>query len=152
MKNKNLIIALVLLLAFALIAVVVALMTKTTSQRDDLNATWYLVQLDERDIVEFELPLTISDTEVTLKACNSFGYGDIEITDTQIKFHNEVISTLMFCEGGLGDLEVEIIGILNKPMGYELESETGILILTDDEHLLKFVREDKTSTYWENQN
>lgn len=70
--------------------------------------------------------------------CNGFG-GTYEIDGDKITF-SEVVSTLMFCEGPVGDQELGTLAVLNDSATYVLDGNTLTLTSADGTSVVVLAR------------
>src|SRR5262245_22282281 len=93
-----------------------------------VTGTWKLVSY--RDPANPTLAAPDVDTSIEFKdgqvngnvGCNGFG-GKYEIDGDKIKF-SDVVSTLMFCEGPVGDQELGTLAVLRDSATYALDGDT----------------------------
>jgi len=70
--------------------------------------------------------------------CNGFG-GTYEIDGDKITF-SDVVSTLMFCEGPVGDQELGTLAVLNGSATYVLDRNTLTLTSSDGTSVVVLAR------------
>lgn len=70
--------------------------------------------------------------------CNGFG-GKYEVDGDSITF-NEVVSTLMFCEGPVGDQESGTLAVLRDSATYVLDGNTLTLTSADGTSVVVLAR------------
>ena len=75
--------------------------------------------------------------------CNGFG-GDYTVEGNTITF-GPIVSTLMFCEGPVGDQETATLNVLAETVSYTIEGDT--LTITSSDGSAVIVLSQKSSTY-----
>ena len=75
--------------------------------------------------------------------CNGFG-GDYTVEGNMITF-GPIVSTLMFCEGSVGDQETTTLNVLAETVSYTIEGDTLTITSSDGSSVIVLSR--KSSTY-----
>lgn len=70
--------------------------------------------------------------------CNGFG-GNYEVDGDKITF-SEVVSTLMFCEGPVGDQEMTTLNVLHETASFALDGDTLTLTSADGSSVIVLAR------------
>jgi len=70
--------------------------------------------------------------------CNGFG-GNYEVDGDKITF-SEVVSTLMFCEGPVGDQETATLNVLHETASFVLDGDTLTLTSGDGSSVIVLAR------------
>lgn len=93
-----------------------------------VTGTWKLVSYGSASeqkpaVADVDTSIEFKEDQVTGNVgCNGFG-GKYEVNGDQITF-SEVVSTLMFCEGPVGDQELATLAVLKESATYVLEGDT----------------------------
>jgi heat shock protein HslJ len=120
------------------VTVLLALLILTACARSNTAApegSWKLVSYgDPANLTpaapEVETSIELKDGQVTGNVgCNGFG-GKYEVDGNTIKF-SEVMSTLMFCEGPVGEQELGTLAVLRESATYVLDGD--ILTITSQD-------------------
>ena len=106
--------------------------------------TWKLVSYGDpasptAAVPDVETSIEFKDGQVNGNVgCNGFG-GTYEIEGDKITF-SEVVSTLMFCEGPVGDQELGTLAVLQDSATYVLDGNTLTLTSADGTSVVVLAR------------
>src|SRR5262245_6267717 len=109
-----------------------------------LTGTWKLVSYGDPANPTSAAPDV--DTSIEFKdgllngnvGCNGFG-GNYEVDGDTITF-NQVVSTLMFCEGPVGDQEMTTLSVLHETASFTLDGDTLTLTSADSISVIVLAR------------
>ena len=119
---------------FALLALLILSACSGGSQAS-IAGTWKLVSYGDPAnptpaASDVETSIEFKDGQVNGNVgCNGFG-GKYEVDGDSIKF-SEVMSTLMFCEGPVGDQELGTLAVLKESATYVLDGDTLTITSAD---------------------
>lgn len=77
--------------------------------------------------------------------CNGFG-GDYTVDGNTITF-GPIVSTLMFCEGPVGDQETTTLSVLAETVSYTLEGDTLTITSSDGSSVIVLSRKSASYPY-----
>lgn len=77
--------------------------------------------------------------------CNGFG-GDYTVEGNSITF-GPIVSTLMFCEGPVGDQETTTLNVLVETVSYTLEGDTLTITSSDGSEVIVLSRKSPSYPY-----
>lgn len=109
-----------------------------------VTGTWKLVSYGSASeqkpaVADVDTSIEFKEGQVTGNVgCNGFG-GKYEVNGDQITF-SEVVSTLMFCEGPVGDQELATLAVLRESSTYVLEGDTLTVISADGNSAIVLAR------------
>ena len=109
-----------------------------------VTGTWRLVSYgpvaeQKPAAADVETSIEINDGKVAGNVgCNGFG-GSYELDETTIKF-SDVMSTLMFCEGEVGDQELATLAVLRDSASYVLDGDSLTLTSADGTAMIVLAR------------
>lgn len=109
-----------------------------------LAGTWELVSYGD----PANLTLAAPDVETSIEfkdgqvggnvGCNGFG-GDYEVDGDQIMF-GPIVSTMMFCEGPVGEQEAAILTVFQETAKFMLDGDTLTITSADDNSVIVLER------------
>ena len=115
------------------------------SSQASVAGTWKLVSYGDpasptAAVPDVETSIEFKEGQVNGNVgCNGFS-GTYEIEGDKITFR-EVVSTLMFCEGPIGDQELGTLAVLQESATYVLEGDTLTLTSADGTSVVVLARQ-----------
>lgn len=109
-----------------------------------VTGTWKLVSYGSASeqkpaVADVDTSIEFKEGQVTGNVgCNGFG-GKYEVNGDKITF-SEVVSTLMFCEGTVGDQELATLAVLKESATYVLEGDTLTVTSADGNNAIVLAR------------
>jgi heat shock protein HslJ len=109
-----------------------------------ITGTWSLVSYglaseQKPAAADVDTSIEFKDGQMTGNVgCNGFG-GKYEVDGDKITF-SEVMSTLMFCEGPVGDQELGTLAVLRESATYALDGDTLTITSADDNSMVVLAR------------
>jgi heat shock protein HslJ len=128
---------------FALLALLI-LSACSGGNSASVAGTWKLVSYGSASnqtpaVSDVDTSIEFKDGQVNGNVgCNGFG-GTYEIDGDKIKF-SDVVSTLMFCEGPVGDQELGTLAVLRESATYVLDGDTLTLTSADGNAMVILAR------------
>jgi len=130
---------------FALLAVLILSACAAGGNSASITGTWRLVSYGDPDnptpaAPDVDTSIEFKDGQVNGNVgCNGFG-GTYEIDGDKIKF-SDVVSTLMFCEGPVGDQESGTLAVLRDSATYVLDGDTLTITSADGSAAIVLARQ-----------
>jgi len=128
---------------YALLALLV-LSACSGGNQASVAGTWKLVSYGSASnqtpaVSDVDTSIEFKDGQVNGNVgCNGFG-GKYEVDGDRITF-SEVVSTLMFCEGPVGDQELGTLAVLRESATYVLDGDTLTLTSADGNAMVILAR------------
>ena len=128
---------------FALFALLI-LSACSGGNQASIAGTWKLVSYGDPAnptpaVPDVDTSIEFKDGQVNGNVgCNGFG-GTYEIDGDKIKF-SDVVSTLMFCEGPVGDQELGTLAVLRDSATFVLDGDTLTLTSADGNAMVVLAR------------
>ena len=129
---------------FTVLAMII-LAACSPASASDIHGVWQLVSYGDPASPTPAAPDV--DTSIEFKSdgtlggnvgCNGFG-GDYTVRGSTIEFE-QMISTLMFCEGSVGEQESAILTVFAESASFTLDSETLTITSADGESVVVLAR------------
>ncbi len=131
---------------FLVLALVLSLLTACAGGSSaSVDGTWKLISYGPAAnpvpaVTDVETSIEFKDGQVNGSVgCNSFG-GGYKVDGDTITFE-QMMSTLMFCEGPVGDQETTTLNVMNESTTFTLDGDTLTITSADGSSVVVLARQ-----------